>query len=142
MDILLQVSILLAILGLGEAIQCYQCDSNEDGSCPSDQYFDPTINALVDCGSFEANVPGSFCMKVVQESPGWHSWTKITRRCGSRSEVGVASGCRWSYHDNGIFQEICYCNDRNGCNGSSRLSLNSVVLLFSIILVILIHKKL
>ncbi|PVD37609.1 hypothetical protein C0Q70_00205 [Pomacea canaliculata] len=55
---------------LGLAIQCYQCDSNEDVTCPADDRFDTTINAVVDCNSFEANIPGQFCMKIYQESPG------------------------------------------------------------------------
>ena len=54
----------------GVALQCYQCDSNEDASCPSWQPFDVNINALVDCMSFEASTPGTFCMKVTRESPG------------------------------------------------------------------------
>ena len=54
----------------GAAIQCYQCDSNEDVTCPSGEGFDTTVNAVVDCNSFEAHVPGQFCMKVYQESPG------------------------------------------------------------------------
>jgi len=55
---------------VGGALQCYQCDSNEDGSCPSWQPFDVNINALIDCMSFEASTPGTFCMKVTRESPG------------------------------------------------------------------------
>jgi len=54
----------------GAALQCYQCDSNEDESCPSWQPFDHNINALVDCMSFEAYTPGTFCLKVTRESPG------------------------------------------------------------------------
>lgn len=54
----------------GDAVQCYQCDSNEDMSCPADTPFDTQINAVVDCNSFEAHTPGQFCMKIVQESPG------------------------------------------------------------------------
>ena len=54
----------------GEAIQCFQCDSNEDDSCPSWQPFDRNINALIDCTSFEARTPGTFCLKITQQSPG------------------------------------------------------------------------
>jgi len=55
---------------VGTALQCYQCDSNEDASCPSWQPFDVNINALIDCMSFEASTPGTFCMKITRESPG------------------------------------------------------------------------
>lgn len=54
----------------GDAVQCYQCDNNEDMSCPADTPFDTQINAVVDCNSFEAHTPGQFCIKIVQESPG------------------------------------------------------------------------
>lgn len=54
----------------GYTIQCYQCDSNEDETCPADRPFDKNINAMVNCGGFEAKVPGTFCLKVYQESPG------------------------------------------------------------------------
>lgn len=55
----------------GEAVECYQCDSNEDGiQCPADERFDTYINAPVDCNGFEAHTPGQFCMKITQESPG------------------------------------------------------------------------
>jgi len=99
-------------------IQCFQCDSNEDDSCPSWQPFDRNINALVDCTSFEAHVPGTFCLKITQQSPGWFGWIKQTRRCGSRSDTGVAWGCRWIYADNGVWNEMCYCDDRDGCNAA------------------------
>lgn len=55
----------------GYAIQCYQCDSNENPDlCPQETPFDTSINAMVDCNSFEANTPGQFCVKIYQESPG------------------------------------------------------------------------
>ncbi|XP_064601332.1 uncharacterized protein LOC135467485 [Liolophura sinensis] len=107
----------------GEAIQCYQCDSNEDLSCPSNMPFDINVNAVVDCNSFEAHVPGQFCAKIYQEGPGWGSWIKYTRRCASWSDTGVAWGCRWMWDDNGVFRETCYC-DRDGCNSSVCLSLS------------------
>ena len=54
----------------GLAIQCYQCDSNEDASCPSNRGFDEELNAMIDCNSLEAHTPGTFCMKITQQSPG------------------------------------------------------------------------
>lgn len=111
--------ILVLFISTGAALQCYQCDSNEDASCPSWQPFDHNINALIDCMSFEAYTPGTFCLKVTRESPGWFGWIKQTRRCGSRSDTGVAWGCRWVYEDNGVWKETCYCEDRDGCNASS-----------------------
>lgn len=108
---------LLFIFETGDAIQCYECDSNEDYSCPTYEAFDKEINAPIDCNSFEANVPGQFCMKITQESPGWRGWKKITRRCGSRTDLGVAWGCRWSWDHVGVFKEICYC-ESDRCNNA------------------------
>ncbi|KAL8573169.1 hypothetical protein ACOMHN_036154 [Nucella lapillus] len=121
-DCYLAAFLLLSCCTLGAAIQCYQCDSNEDITCPSEEAFDTTKNAVVDCNSFEAHVPGQFCMKVYQESPGWGGWQKTTRRCGSRTDFGVAWGCRWTWDYTGVFRETCYCEDRDGCNGTSPLS--------------------
>lgn len=62
------------LLFSGAAIQCYQCDSNENPDlCPQETPFDTSINAMVDCNSFEANTPGQFCVKIYQESPGCKS---------------------------------------------------------------------
>ncbi|VEL18157.1 unnamed protein product [Protopolystoma xenopodis] len=49
------------------------------------------MNALIDCGSFQAKVPGTFCVKIYQESSGWNRWIKITRRCGARTDYGKNS---------------------------------------------------
>jgi len=114
--------LLLMFIGGGLAIQCYQCDSNEDETCPSGQKFDTTVNAMLNCNGFEADIPGQFCVKIYQESPGWGGWQKTTRRCGSRTTFGVAWGCRWSWDYSGVFTETCYCEDKDGCNGSSRLT--------------------
>lgn len=84
---------------------------------------------MVDCNSFEATVPGTFCMKITQESPGWRGWKKVTRRCGSRSDTGVAWGCRWTFEDNGVWKETCFCEDRDGCNGAGLIKTNLLVII-------------
>ncbi|ELU06132.1 hypothetical protein CAPTEDRAFT_181567 [Capitella teleta] len=139
------ITALISLFKYGEAIQCYQCDSNEDQSCPSERPFDRNLNALVDCNSFEARTPGTFCMKITQQSPGCEftfglsmivisyltgqGWKKVTRRCGSRSDTGVAWGCRWEYEENGVWKEVCYCEDRDGCNAASNMSISLGLLL-------------
>jgi len=35
--------------------------------------------------------------------------------------VGVAWGCRWQFEENGVWKEVCYCEDKDGCNTSSQL---------------------
>lgn len=130
---------LSCFIGIGHCIQCYQCDSNEDHSCPASQVFDINLNALVDCNSFEAQTPGTFCMKITQESPGWRNWKKVTRRCGSRSDTGVAWGCRWEYMENGVWKETCYCEDRDGCNSTSTLSSAVFVIMITLFALLLLN---
>lgn len=124
------IPVLLSFLLLvrkGYAIQCYQCDSNENTDlCPQETPFDTSINAMVDCNSFEANTPGQFCVKIYQESPGFGAWIKVTRRCASRTDQGVAWGCRWSWDNVGVFKNTCYC-ESDGCNGSSGIRVNVVL---------------
>ncbi|KAK6187849.1 hypothetical protein SNE40_005783 [Patella caerulea] len=139
--IMMFVTILfISLISTGYCIQCFQCDSNEDISCPAEESFDSYVNALVDCNSFEANVPGQFCMKIIQESPGWRGWKKITRRCGSRTDFGVAWGCRWSWDYTGVFRETCYCEDKDGCNGVGKLSLSLILAFFCNIMAITYQK--
>merc|ERR550534_2646575 len=58
--------LLLMFIGGGLAIQCYQCDSNEDETCPSGHKFDTTVNAMLNCNGFEADIPGQFCVKITR----------------------------------------------------------------------------
>ena len=55
------------------------------------------------------------------------AWKKVTRRCGSRSDTGVAWGCKWLYEENGVWKETCYCEDKDGCNSASSIKLNKVL---------------
>ncbi|PAA90663.1 hypothetical protein BOX15_Mlig033469g1, partial [Macrostomum lignano] len=120
--------LLLAIqVDHSSAIMCYQCDSQEDSSCPDSRYFDQRTNALIDCTSFQARVPGTFCVKIYQESTGWHSWIKVTRRCGSRPER-IAWGCNYRFVDMGVYRETCYCSDKDGCNSSKSLAASASTL--------------
>ncbi|CAL1542798.1 unnamed protein product [Lymnaea stagnalis] len=123
----------------GLAIQCYQCDSNEDYTCPSGYAFDKSVNALLDCNGFEADIPGQFCVKIYQESPGWGGWQKTTRRCATRTVFGVAWGCRWSWDYTGVFMETCYCEDADGCNTSTHLRFSVLLMSLSSILYILLY---
>ncbi|KAH3867189.1 uncharacterized protein LOC127867482 [Dreissena polymorpha] len=125
-----KLEFLAVLLGLflsfqeGSAIQCYQCDSQENSDlCPQETPFDTTINAMVDCNSFEANTPGQFCVKIYQESAGYGSWIKITRRCASQTDQGIAWGCRWSWDNVGVFRNTCYCQ-HDACNSAGSMSLN------------------
>ncbi|KAL7055616.1 hypothetical protein AAHC03_022733 [Spirometra sp. Aus1] len=124
----LAVLTLLVFTPLGWCILCYQCDSQEDDSCPASRYFDPRMNALVDCGSFQARVIGTFCVKIYQESTGWGRWIKITRQCASRPDYGLAWSCRYWFEAQGVYKEVCYCQDRDGCNLAHSLCSNWILI--------------
>lgn len=54
-------------------MRCYQCSSNQDpkgeDNCGAYKKFDKNNHIAVDCNTEESHMPGSFCMKVVQQSP-------------------------------------------------------------------------
>lgn len=55
------------------SIRCYQCSSQTDpkgvDNCGAYIRFNKTQNIAIECNSDESNMPGSFCMKVVQQGP-------------------------------------------------------------------------
>ena len=62
---------ILSLLGL--AIRCYQCSSDKDpkghDNCGAYRAFNKTEHVPIECNSDESNMPGSFCMKVIQQGP-------------------------------------------------------------------------
>lgn len=58
---------------LAIAVRCYQCSSQTDpkgvDNCGAYKAFNKTQNIAIECNSDESHMPGSFCMKVVQQSP-------------------------------------------------------------------------
>ncbi|GLV34666.1 crooked [Carabus blaptoides fortunei] len=90
-------NIFMESLSTGEAIRCFQCSSNTDpkgeDNCGAYNKFDKNQNIAVECNSEESNMPGSFCMKVVQQSPKgfiWDGrWRQVIRRCASVADTGV-----------------------------------------------------
>lgn len=57
----------------GSSVRCYQCGSDEDGeyedNCGAYRKFDTREHIAVECNSEESHMPGSFCMKITQQSP-------------------------------------------------------------------------
>lgn len=55
------------------SIRCYQCSSQQDrkghDSCGAYKRFNKTQHIAIECNSDESHMPGSFCMKVVQQGP-------------------------------------------------------------------------
>ncbi|XP_068150768.1 LOW QUALITY PROTEIN: uncharacterized protein [Drosophila tropicalis] len=116
------------------AIRCYQCSSDQDrkgyDSCGAYKAFNKTEHISIECNSDESFMPGSFCMKVVQQGPRgfiWDGrWRQVIRRCASVSDTGVTGVCNWGVYENGVYWEECYCSS-DSCNGSNYVKLNKVL---------------
>lgn len=55
------------------AVRCYQCSTQTDvkgvDSCGAYKRFNASEHIAIECNSDESHMPGSFCMKVVQQGP-------------------------------------------------------------------------
>lgn len=55
------------------SIRCYQCSTQTDvkgtDSCGAYKRFNASEHIAIECNSDESHMPGSFCMKVVQQGP-------------------------------------------------------------------------
>ncbi|XP_043463726.1 uncharacterized protein LOC122499436 [Leptopilina heterotoma] len=119
------VTLLCMSLG-SDSIKCYQCSSDTDpkGSdvCGSYNKFDKETNIAIECNTEESHMPGSFCVKYVQQSPRgfiWDGrWRQVIRRCASVASTGVTGVCNWGIYENGVYWEECYCSE-DYCNGTS-----------------------
>ncbi|XP_034230313.1 uncharacterized protein LOC117639058 [Thrips palmi] len=126
------------------SIRCYQCSSGQDlkgeDNCGAYNKFDKNKHIAIDCNSDESSTPGSFCMKVTQQSPKgfiWDGrWRQVIRRCASVSETGVTGVCNWGVYENGVYWEECYCSE-DSCNGSIRSKSVSNPLLFGAVIALI-----
>ncbi|EDW11083.2 uncharacterized protein LOC6575632 [Drosophila mojavensis] len=113
------------------AIRCYQCSSDQDrkgyDSCGAYKAFNRTEHIAIECNSDESHMPGSFCMKVIQQGPRgfiWDGrWRQVIRRCASVSDTGVTGVCNWGVYENGVYWEECYCSS-DSCNGASLVTMH------------------
>lgn len=135
------------------SIRCYQCSSQQDrkghDSCGAYKRFNKTQHIAIECNSDESHMPGSFCMKVVQQGPrgficklvclfreihlmsltwnvywlGDGRWRQVIRRCASVAETGVTGVCNWGVYENGVYWEECYCA-HDACNGSNDMQIS------------------
>ncbi|XP_066137747.1 UPAR/Ly6 domain-containing protein crok-like [Euwallacea fornicatus] len=118
--------ILCNLFEIGEAVRCYQCSSSEDlmgeDNCGAYKKFDKVAHIAIECNSEESHMPGSFCMKVTQQSPKgfiWDGrWRQVIRRCASVADTGVTGVCNWGVYDNGVYWQECYCSE-DECNSST-----------------------
>ncbi|XP_066157469.1 UPAR/Ly6 domain-containing protein crok-like [Euwallacea fornicatus] len=121
----LSIILLYNLFEVGEAVRCYQCSSSEDlmgkDNCGAYKKFDKVAHIAIECNGEESHMPGSFCMKVTQQSPKgfiWDGrWRQVIRRCASIADTGVTGVCNWGVHDNGVYWQECYCSE-DECNAS------------------------
>lgn len=148
---------------VGYAVRCYQCSSSEDlkyeDKCGAYKKFDKRNHIAIDCNSGESHMPGSFCMKVTQQSPKgfickyfvstlfypdtflWYffyslgngRWRQVIRRCASVADTGVTGVCNWGVYDNGIYWEECYCSE-DDCNAAGYKGISKSLLGFVVFL--------
>ncbi|XP_018578086.1 uncharacterized protein LOC108916343 [Anoplophora glabripennis] len=131
--------IFISLLATGEAVRCYQCSSDEDGlnedNCGAYAKFDTRRHIAIECNSEESHMPGSFCMKLTQQSPRgfiWDGrWRQVIRRCASVADTGVTGVCNWGVYENGIYWEECYCS-ADECNSADLSTISNVVLFISV----------
>lgn len=147
------------------AIRCYQCSSQTDkkgvDACGAYKRFNKTEHIPIECNSDESNMPGSFCMKVVQQGPrgfickinqlnctsneilieiyfiflGDGRWRQVIRRCASVADTGVTGVCNWGVYENGDYWEECYCGE-DACNTGSKYNFVSYLIGISVLLVV------
>ncbi|XP_017065511.1 uncharacterized protein LOC108104121 [Drosophila eugracilis] len=145
MNVLIRSTFLLLTLTIcgSLAIRCYQCSSDQDrkghDSCGAYKRFNRTEHISIECNSDESHMPGSFCIKVVQQGPRgfiWDGrWRQVIRRCASVSDTGVTGACNWGVYENGVYWEECYCSS-DSCNGSSLMQMHgSLQLLLGFLLI-------
>uniref|UniRef100_T1GNZ8 Uncharacterized protein n=1 Tax=Megaselia scalaris TaxID=36166 RepID=T1GNZ8_MEGSC len=71
--VLITTLVLASVLIPCFAIRCYQCSSDRDpkgqDNCGAYKRFNRSEHIAIECNSDESAMPGSFCMKVVQQGP-------------------------------------------------------------------------
>lgn len=129
-------------------IRCYQCSSDQDrkgyDSCGAYKPFNRTEHIPIECNSDESHMPGSFCMKVVQQGPRgfiWDGrWRQVIRRCASVSDTGVTGVCNWGVYENGVYWEECYCSN-DSCNDAATIHFSKTMFAITIIAILTISRK-
>ncbi|XP_053676387.1 uncharacterized protein LOC128726597 [Anopheles nili] len=149
MQNIVKVIIIALSMGSAVAIRCYQCSSQTDpkgiDNCGAYKAFNKTQNIAIECNSDESHMPGSFCMKVVHQSPRgfiWDGrWRQVIRQCASVSETGVTGVCNWGVYENGVYWEECYCVE-DECNSAPKLTMDplAVVSLVGLVQLMVLTK--
>jgi len=134
-----------ALVAVGYAIQCHQCNSHENSEC--DKYDDmgvyQGVGTLKECAGGE-----KYCRKILQVVRDEES---IIRTCGSEEHRKAGEDIAYSPSKKGGFcyttvmeeynTEVCTCDpsiDEDGCNGASAFS--AVSALTAVLTAIAAHR--
>jgi len=134
-----------ALVAVGYAIQCHQCNSHENSEC--DKYDDMGVyqgeGTLKECAGGE-----KYCRKILQVVRDEES---IIRTCGSEEHRKAGESDAYSPSKKGGFcyttvmeeynTEVCTCDpsiDEDGCNGASAFS--AVSALTAVLTAIAAHR--
>ncbi|XP_054160180.1 uncharacterized protein LOC128958359 [Oppia nitens] len=133
---LLIVCILLIVVKSGLAIHCWNCNSYLDKACatlargPQDknQLSNDIRNFYVDCNTLNDTFPRkySFCRKQEQEI---EQEVRIVRSCGFETS---GRDC-YKTANPSVKTFVCECKE-DGCNASTILSFNPILILLTIFL--------
>uniref|UniRef100_A0A3Q0KPA1 Protein quiver n=1 Tax=Schistosoma mansoni TaxID=6183 RepID=A0A3Q0KPA1_SCHMA len=111
-------------VGIGPGLRCYQCNSLTQPHCAD--YFDNRTFPLVACPNDGRNY--SRCVKMIQEMYLDGKWTRrYYRDCAVTGVIGAEDG-RWCIDRLGTYRvkvRYCNCNNKNGCNSSTLLTVST-----------------
>ncbi|CAH8602819.1 unnamed protein product [Schistosoma guineensis] len=116
-------------VGIGPELRCYQCNSLTQPHCAD--YFDNRTFPLVACPNDGRNY--SRCVKMIQEMYLDGKWTRrYYRDCAVTGVIGAEDG-RWCIDRLGTYRvkvRYCNCNNKNGCNSSTLLTVSTTLYIF------------
>jgi len=133
---LLIALIVLIVAETGLAIHCWQCNSHHNADCatlpsgPQDRtkLADNIRNYYVDCDALNDPFAGKYNLCRKQEQDIEQKETRIIRSCGFETS---GKEC-YKTANPSVKTHVCECRE-DGCNSSSSLSSNQILLFLSLL---------
>merc|ERR1712156_1252762 len=127
------ILLLVVALSFGDALKCHQCNSHDNEKC-GDPFVDDEGNVLTDefllpC----ADANATLCRKIYQYIRGEES---IIRTCGKEEQKYDCYTTVLEEYNS----EVCACDNEDGCNGSSALSVSFVSIILTALGAYLVGK--